>query len=58
MGLIQSLSQQAAKAAKVLALLTTEQKNQVLQAMAHALRAETDQILVANQTDLTHAKKK
>ena len=56
MGLIQSLSQQAAKAAKILALLTTEQKNQVLQAMAHALRAETDQILVANQTDLTHAK--
>ena len=57
MGLIQSLSQQAAKAAKVLALLTTEQKNQVLQAMANALRAETAQILVANQTDLTHAKK-
>jgi glutamate-5-semialdehyde dehydrogenase len=56
MSLITNLSKQAAKAAKVLALLTTEQKNQVLQAMANALRAETDHILSANQEDLANAK--
>ncbi|KAF7773949.1 glutamate-5-semialdehyde dehydrogenase [Pseudoalteromonas citrea] len=55
MGLITNLSNNAAKAAKILALLSTEKKNQVLKAMANALRAQTDVILRANQTDLANA---
>lgn len=55
MGLIKDLSNQAAQAAKVLALLSTAQKNQVLKAIANALRAETSHILAANQIDLDNA---
>ena len=55
MGLITNLSKNAAKAAKVLALLSTEQKDQVLQAMADALRAQTEHILLANKEDLANA---
>jgi len=55
MGLITNLSKNAAKAAKVLALLSTAQKDQVLQAMADALRAQTEHILLANKEDLANA---
>jgi glutamate-5-semialdehyde dehydrogenase len=57
MSLIKELSKNAAKAAKVLALLSTEQKDQVLQVMANTLREQTDQILQANKQDLTNAQK-
>ncbi len=56
MSLISSIAKQAAVAAKKLALLDTDTKNQVLLAMASALKASTESILAANQKDLTHAK--
>jgi glutamate-5-semialdehyde dehydrogenase len=55
MGLITDLSKNAAKAAKQLALLTTEQKNAVLSDMAAALRSNQAPILTANQDDLRAA---
>jgi glutamate-5-semialdehyde dehydrogenase len=55
MGLITDLSKNAAKAAKQLALLTTEQKNAVLSDMAAALRSNQAPILTANQDDLSAA---
>ncbi len=49
----------AAKAAKAeIAQLTTEQKNQALLAMADALTTDQDNILSANQEDLTFASAK
>jgi glutamate-5-semialdehyde dehydrogenase len=56
MSLITDLSQQAAKAAKQLALLSTEQKNAVLSDMANALVASSETILAANEHDLSHAR--
>ena len=56
MSLISSIAKQAAVAAKKLAVLDTDTKNQVLLAMATALKASTENILTANQKDLTHAK--
>ncbi len=48
---------QAAKAASpALALLSTEQKNQALAAMADALEAQTDAILAANVEDIEAAR--
>ena len=44
---------EAAKTAKPkIGLLTTEQKNQALEAMADALLAQKDNILAANEKDL------
>lgn len=56
MSLIKALTQGAVKAAKTLAILDEAIKNQVLLAMAAALRQEKQQILAANQLDLAHAK--
>ncbi|BBN80628.1 gamma-glutamyl phosphate reductase [Pseudoalteromonas sp. A25] len=56
MSLITELSQQAASAAKQLALLTTQQKNAVLTDMAAALVAHSDDILAANEHDLSLAR--
>ncbi len=56
MNLIKDIASQAAKAAKQLALLSTEQKNNVLMHMAKALRDNTARILNANQDDLAKAK--
>ncbi|MBD1580762.1 glutamate-5-semialdehyde dehydrogenase [Pseudoalteromonas sp. S16_S37] len=56
MSLITELSQQAASAAKQLALLTTEQKNAVLTDMAEALVAQSNDILAANEHDLSLAR--
>jgi glutamate-5-semialdehyde dehydrogenase len=49
------LAQQAAHAAKVVARLTTQQKNQALQQMADNLRQQQAQILAVNQQDLLAA---
>ena len=56
MSLIKALTQGAVKAAKTLAILDETVKNQVLLAMASALRQEKQQILAANELDLAHAK--
>lgn len=56
MSLITALTQGAVKAAKTLAILDETVKNQVLLAMASALRQEKPQILAANQLDLADAK--
>lgn len=55
MSIISSIAEQAASAAKILALLNTDTKNQVLLAMAKALKTATPQILNANLKDLEHA---
>ncbi len=55
MSIISSIAEQAASAAKILALLNTDTKNQVLLAMAKALKIATPQILNANLKDLKHA---
>ena len=46
---------QAKAATPQLAMLTTEQKNQALLAMANALEADTDAILLANAEDIAAA---
>ena len=56
MSLITDISSQAAKAANQLALLDTETKNQVLQDMANALRAQKDFIIKENESDLAAAR--
>ncbi|MCF6436043.1 MULTISPECIES: glutamate-5-semialdehyde dehydrogenase [Pseudoalteromonas] len=56
MSLITELSQQAASAAKQLALLSTKQKNAVLTDMAAALVAQSSDILAANEHDLSLAR--
>ncbi|MEO2267227.1 glutamate-5-semialdehyde dehydrogenase [Pseudoalteromonas pernae] len=56
MSLIKDISAQAAKAAKVLALLDTQSKNTVLKDMANALRANKDKIKAENESDLAHAR--
>ncbi|MFY8274016.1 glutamate-5-semialdehyde dehydrogenase [Pseudoalteromonas sp. SSDWG2] len=56
MSLIKDISTQAAKAAKVLALLDTDTKNTVLKDMANALRANKEQIKAHNETDLANAR--
>ncbi|CAM4038349.1 glutamate-5-semialdehyde dehydrogenase [Pseudoalteromonas byunsanensis] len=56
MSLITELSQQAASAAKQLALLSTQQKNAVLTDMAAALVAQSSDILAANEHDLSLAR--
>ncbi len=55
MNLIKEIASQAAQAAKQLALLSTEKKNQVLVDMARALRESKAQILAANAEDLAAA---
>ena len=56
MSLITDIAKSAADAAKTLALLDTATKNNVLTAMAKALRENIDPILQANEKDLAHAK--
>ncbi len=56
MSLITTLASSAAKAARELALIDTQTKNQVLKAMAQALLAENDNILKANEEDLLAAR--
>lgn len=50
------LAQQAAQAAKIVARLTSAQKNTALQAMAAALRQQQEQILAVNEQDLQAAR--
>lgn len=52
----QELLKQAKSAAAQMALLTTQQKNNALLAMADALLRNSDEILVANREDLAAAK--
>ncbi|OCQ21082.1 glutamate-5-semialdehyde dehydrogenase [Pseudoalteromonas luteoviolacea] len=56
MSLIEELAKNASKAAKQLAILSTEQKNTILVELASALRAQSEEILQANQRDLDAAK--
>ncbi|MBQ4837404.1 glutamate-5-semialdehyde dehydrogenase [Pseudoalteromonas luteoviolacea] len=56
MTLITNLAKNAAKAAKKLAILDTEQKNAILIEMASALRANEQSILDANALDLGAAR--
>jgi len=56
MSLITDIATQAADAAKILALLDTTTKNNVLSAMAKALRDNVAPILNANEKDLTQAR--
>lgn len=56
MSLITSLSRAAADAATTLAMVDTEQKNRVLQAMATKLRQQSDLIISANKNDLIFAR--
>ncbi|WP_105265366.1 glutamate-5-semialdehyde dehydrogenase [Pseudoalteromonas sp. T1lg76] len=56
MSLVKDISAQAAKAAKVLALLDTESKNTVLRDMAKALRDNKEQIKTRNEQDLAQAR--
>ncbi len=55
--MIKELAQNAAKAAKVLAVLDEKTKNQVLQDMADALRTNAEVIYAANKVDLAQAEK-
>jgi glutamate-5-semialdehyde dehydrogenase len=55
MSLITQLSENAAKAARILAVLSTTEKNLVLQDMARAIRTHAAAILKANETDLQNA---
>ena len=55
--MIKELAQNAAKAAKVLAVLDEKTKNQVLQDMADALRTNAEVIYAANKMDLAQAEK-
>lgn len=51
-----SLGERAKEAARVLALATTEQKNEALRAIAKALKANADRIIAANETDLENGR--
>ncbi|PCI61430.1 MAG: glutamate-5-semialdehyde dehydrogenase [Gammaproteobacteria bacterium] len=55
MSLISTIAKQAASAAKTLAVLDTQTKNDVLKAMAQSLRVNKNSILSANQQDLANA---
>ncbi|RUO78962.1 glutamate-5-semialdehyde dehydrogenase [Pseudidiomarina taiwanensis] len=54
----EQIAKRAATAAKAVANLTTAEKNTVLERMANALRAATDEIIAVNQTDLTAGQEK
>ncbi|HHK74045.1 MAG TPA: gamma-glutamyl-phosphate reductase, partial [Rhizobiales bacterium] len=54
--LMTGMGKQARKAAQVLALASTEQKNAALEAMAANIRRSVSGILAANETDLNAAK--
>jgi glutamate-5-semialdehyde dehydrogenase len=54
--LMSDLAQQARAAARVLGLASPEQKNQALDAMAHAIRANAAAILKANAEDVAEAR--
>lgn len=56
MSIIRTLTLGAVKASKILAILEESIKNQVLIAMAVALRENKQSILVANEQDLTQAR--
>mgnify|MGYP003625023173 FL=1 len=56
MSIIRTLTLGAVKASKILAVLEESIKNQVLLAMAVALREEKQNILTANEQDLTQAR--
>ena len=56
MSIIKNLTLGAVKASKILAVLEESIKNQVLTAMAAALRDNKQNILAANEQDLTQAK--
>ncbi len=56
MSIIKALTLGAVKASKILAILEESIKNQVLIAMAIALRENKQNILVANEQDLTQAR--
>lgn len=53
---LEKIGNQAKNAAYDLSLVSTEDKNKILLAMANDLRTKTDQILLANQKDLNEAK--
>ena len=52
------IAKRAANAARAVANLTTDEKNQVLQRMADAIRADKDAILAENKKDLAAGKEK
>lgn len=54
----EDIAKRAAKAARAVANLTTDEKNQVLQRMADAIRADKDAILAENKKDLAAGKEK
>lgn len=54
--LMEGLGKAAVKAAAVLALASTEQKNAALTAAAHAVRLRRDEILAANERDMSAAR--
>lgn len=54
----QDIAKRAAKAARAVANLTTDEKNQVLQRMADAIRADKAAILAANEEDLKAGREK
>jgi glutamate-5-semialdehyde dehydrogenase len=54
--LMERLGKAAVHAASVLALATTEKKNAALSAMAAAVRARRDEILAANERDMSAAR--
>ncbi|GHE76731.1 glutamate-5-semialdehyde dehydrogenase [Thalassotalea profundi] len=56
MSLITEISKQAAQAARTLINLTEDRKNQILLAMASALRNNSANILEANKNDMAQAK--
>jgi glutamate-5-semialdehyde dehydrogenase len=57
-GALSSIGQNARRAAKSLALASTDTKNAALKAMARAIRKASDNILAANARDLEAAKSK
>lgn len=54
----QDIAKRAAKAARAVANLTTDEKNQVLQRMADAIRSDKQAILAANADDLKAGREK
>ena len=54
--LMEGLGKAAVKAAAVLALASTERKNAALTAAAHAVRLRRDEILAANERDMSAAR--
>ncbi len=54
----EQIAKRAAVAARAVANLTTEQKNQVLQRMADAIRADKSAILAENEKDLNAGREK